>query len=56
MDNDNTELRRHQDAAVDKCRIADEFATKGDYQQATYRLTDALIDLSAAISILGQRR
>lgn len=52
---DNVEVNRLQEALKDKARIADEFAAKGDYQQAVYRLTDALIDVSALISLLKVR-
>jgi hypothetical protein len=40
---------------VDKARIADELAAKGDYQQATYTLTDALLILCAVIDELKHR-
>lgn len=52
---DNTEITRLQDSILDKARIADQFAAKGDYQQAIYRLTDALIGMSAIVSELKLR-
>lgn len=41
---------QYQFSADDKARIACDFAAKGDYQQAIYRLTDAIKHLNDAIS------
>lgn len=52
---DDMNLAPHLESIADKARIADEFAAKGDYQQAVYRLTDALLDVKAALRQLAQR-
>ena len=52
---DNSMIDDLQERAADKARIADDFAAKGDYQQAVYTLTDALLILSEAIGELKHR-
>lgn len=52
---ENTRIDDYQERAADKCRIAEQFASRGDYQQALYRLSEALADLSTAISELKHR-
>lgn len=55
MKHDNATIERHLESIKDKARIADEFAAKGDYQQAVYRLTDALLDITAIANELAGR-
>lgn len=52
---DNTIIKQHLESIVDKAGKADDFAAKGDYQQAVYRLTDALLDVKAALRQLADR-
>ena len=52
---DNTILNQHLESVADKARIADDFAARGDYQQAVYRLTDALLDVKAVLGELSLR-
>ena len=52
---DDSNINRHLDSIRDKATKADQFAAKGDYQQAVYRLTDALLDLTAILGELKGR-
>jgi hypothetical protein len=52
---DNSMVNDYQERAADSARIAEDFAAKGDYQRAVYRLTDALRHLSDAISEMKHR-